>query len=87
LEIKAFFFFVSSFRLLKLNNPRLAFSGSTTRRLACSNARHRFVKLLHPACSSRKLLDIAHCCVTNTVHVHLAIFIAKISLSDSSISL
>ncbi len=39
LEIKAFFFFVSSFRLLKLNNPRLAFSGSTTRRLACSNAR------------------------------------------------
>ncbi len=38
LEIKAFFFFVSSFRLLKLNNPCLAFSGSTTRRLACSNA-------------------------------------------------
>ncbi len=39
LEIKAFFFFVSSFRLLKLYNPRLAFSGSTTQQLACSNAR------------------------------------------------
>jgi len=39
LETKVFFFFVSSFRLLKLSNPRLAFSGSTTRRLACSNAR------------------------------------------------
>ncbi len=37
LETKAFF--VSSFRLLKLSKPRLAFSGSTTRRLACSNAR------------------------------------------------
>jgi len=33
LEIKAFFF------ILKLNNLRLAFSGSTTRRLACNNAR------------------------------------------------
>jgi hypothetical protein len=30
LEIKAFFFFVSSFRLPKLSNPRLAFFGSTT---------------------------------------------------------
>jgi hypothetical protein len=30
LEIKAFSFFVYSFRLPKLNNPRLAFSGSTT---------------------------------------------------------
>jgi hypothetical protein len=39
LETKASFFFVSSFRLLKLSKPRLAFSGSTTRRLACSNAR------------------------------------------------
>jgi len=39
LEIKAFFFFVSNFRLLKFNNPRLAFSGSTTWRLACNNAR------------------------------------------------
>jgi len=39
LEIKAFFFFISSFRFLKLSNPRLAFSGSTPRRLACSNAR------------------------------------------------
>jgi hypothetical protein len=39
LEIKAFFFFVSNFRLLKLSNPHLAFFGSTTRRLACSNAR------------------------------------------------
>ncbi len=38
LEIKAFFF-VSNFRLLKLNNPRLAFFGSTTWRLACSNVR------------------------------------------------
>jgi hypothetical protein len=39
LEIKAFFFFVSSFQLLKLSNPCLAFYGSTTQRLAYSNAR------------------------------------------------
>jgi hypothetical protein len=30
LEIKALSFFVSNFRLSKLSNPRLAFSGSTT---------------------------------------------------------
>jgi hypothetical protein len=38
LEIKAFFFFISNFRLLKLSNPHFAFSGSTIGRLACSNA-------------------------------------------------
>ncbi len=37
LEIKAFFFFVSNFRLPKLNNPHLASSGSTTRWFAYNN--------------------------------------------------